>query len=85
MYIPDLKVSMIDPEINAGFICNYLSREKSENKTRPFYEKTILLYPELKDAQEILDIREKERSLKIITSSDFSFFSMPIQYRQRSF
>lgn len=74
MYIPDLKVSMIDPEINAGFICNYLSREKSENKTRPFYEKTILLYPELKDAQEILDIREKERSLKIITSSDFSVF-----------
>ena len=64
MYIPDLKVSMIDPEINAGFICNYLSREKSENKTRPFYEKTILLYPELKDAQEILDIREKEEFIR---------------------
>ena len=48
MFIPEVKVSMIDPEMNAGFIQNYLSEEKTANKTRPFYDKTILLYPELK-------------------------------------
>ncbi|MBR5961711.1 MAG: hypothetical protein IKZ98_12060 [Clostridia bacterium] len=59
MFIPEVKVSMIDPETNAGFIQNYLSKEKAENTTRPFYDKTILLYPELKNIHTVDD--EKAR------------------------
>ena len=55
MFIPEVKVSMIDPEMNAGFIQNFLSKEKADNKTRPFYDKTILLYPELKDIHTVKD------------------------------
>lgn len=44
LFIPEVKVSMIDPEMNAGFIQNYLSKEKAANKTRPFYDKPIFLY-----------------------------------------
>lgn len=59
MFIPKVNVSMIDPEANVRFIQNYLSREKAENSTRPFYEKTISLYPELENILNIED--EKKR------------------------
>ena len=59
MFIPEVKVSMIDPEMNAGFIQNYLSKEKADNTTRPFCDKTILLYPELKSIHTVND--EKTR------------------------
>ena len=41
MFIPEVKVSMIDPETNAEFIQNYLSKEKAENTTRPFCANTL--------------------------------------------
>ena len=47
MYIPTLSVRKIDPAMNAKFITNFLSKEKRENTTRPFYDKTIELFPEL--------------------------------------
>jgi hypothetical protein len=64
MYIPELKVSIIDFETNAGFICNYCSKEKSENKTRPFFDKTIKLYPELVSVQDIADSAEREAFIR---------------------
>ena len=64
MYIPELKVSMIDFETNARFICNYCSKEKAENKTRPFFEKTIKLYPELSDVQKISDDAERDEFIR---------------------
>ena len=48
MFIPKIVLSPINPNMNARFICNYLSPEKQVNKTRPFAEKTLLMYPELK-------------------------------------
>ena len=33
MFIPEVKVSMIDPEMNAGFIQNFLSKEKADINT----------------------------------------------------
>lgn len=49
VFIPRVRVLPIDPEDNARFIKNFLSRDKQKNTTRPFYDKTIALYPELKD------------------------------------
>ena len=64
MYIPELKVERIDFDLNAKFICNFCSKEKAENKTRPFFEKTISLYPELSDINEIADENEREKYIK---------------------
>lgn len=47
MYIPTLTVQKIDPELNVRFITDYLSNEKKENTSRPFFEKTLSLFPEL--------------------------------------
>ena len=66
MYIPELKVSRIDFDLNAKFICNFCSKEKAENKTRPFFEKTVLLYPELSGINEITDESEREEFIKVV-------------------
>lgn len=55
MYIPELQIEPILIEDNAKFICNFLSPSKQENQTRPFLEKTIAMYPELKEAITIQD------------------------------
>ena len=47
MFLPKLVILPINPEENVKFITNYLSDDKRKNNTRPFYEKTISLYPEL--------------------------------------
>ena len=47
MYIPELKVERIDFDLNAKFICNFCSKEKAENKTRPFFELFLLNYVEI--------------------------------------
>ena len=47
MFLPKLVILPINPEENVKFITNYLSNDKRKNNTRPFYEKTISLYPEL--------------------------------------
>lgn len=52
MFIPRLEVYPIRLEDNVRFITNYLDPNR-QNTTRPFFEKTILLYPELKDVNDI--------------------------------
>ena len=64
MFIPELKTEIIDPEANVRFIQRFLSREMQENTTRPFYEKTIFLYPELKKIADIPDEKEREMFIR---------------------
>lgn len=59
MFIPELRVSKLRPYFNARRICGYLSPEKAKNKTRPFAEKTLLMYPELAGAAGIPDEAER--------------------------
>lgn len=55
MFLPKLVILPINPEENVKFIINYLSDDKRKNNTRPFYEKTISLYPELAVIEKIED------------------------------
>ena len=55
MFLPKLEIIPVDPELNVRFICKYLSPEMKANKTRPFLEKTLLMYPELREASTIQD------------------------------
>lgn len=64
MFLPKVKVEMIDPENNIRFIRNFLGKEKKENTTRPFYEKTITLYPELRDIDRAADEAEREDMIR---------------------
>ena len=64
MFIPKVKVLPINPEDNVRFIKNYLSRDKQKNTTRPFYDKTIALYPELKDVAKIEDEEKRDAAIK---------------------
>lgn len=64
MYLPILKVKKIDPELNVNFIKNYLSKEKNENTTRPFFEKTISLYPELECIKDIECFEKREEIIR---------------------
>ncbi len=64
MFLPKVKVERIDPEDNIWFIRNYLSKDKQENNTRPFYEKTIALYPELRDIDRVTDEDERETMVR---------------------
>lgn len=85
MFIPELKVSRIDYDLNAKFICNYCSREKAENKTRPFFEKTILLYPELADIYKNSDVDEREEYIKEIVVKKLTGNQTEIDERIRYF
>lgn len=72
MPLPTLTLEKISPEQNAQFIIGYLSREKKANTTRPFFEKTISLYPELTHVDDIEDASEREaffraRYMRLIT------------------
>lgn len=64
MLVPKVKVERINPEDNIRFIRNYLSKDKQENNTRPFYEKTIVLYPELRDIDRVTDEDERETMIR---------------------
>ena len=64
MFLPKVKVERINPEDNIRFIRNYLSKDKQENNTRPFYEKTIALYPELRDIDRVTDGDERETIIR---------------------
>lgn len=75
MYLPILKVEKIDPELNVKFITNYLSKEKEENTSRPFYDKTISLFPELEcikdiDSTEERNVIIREAVLKRLNEND---------------
>lgn len=63
MFLPKLVILPINPEENVKFITNYLSDDKRKNNTRPFYEKTISLYPELAVIEKIED---ETRRMEII-------------------
>ena len=69
MYIPILKIKKIDPEMNAKFIANYLSKEKKENTTRPFYDKTIDLFPELACINDIDNEIERNAFIKDVVTN----------------
>lgn len=64
MFLPKLTVEAIDPEQNVRFIIGYLSREKRENTSRPFFEKTIRLFPELKNIDAIEDKDDREAVIR---------------------
>ncbi|WP_167957989.1 hypothetical protein [Anaerosporobacter faecicola] len=55
MFLPRLEVSPIDRQVNAQLICRYVSPEQQKNKTRPFLEKTLAMYPELRETVRIKD------------------------------
>ena len=55
MFLPKVKVELINPEDNIRFIRNFLEKEKTGNTTRPFYEKTLKLYPELRGIDGVPD------------------------------
>lgn len=64
MFLPTLRVMPINPEDNVRFITEYLSPEKQKNSTRPFFEKTINLYPELKDIFSLSSQKEREERIR---------------------
>lgn len=64
MFLPKLKILPIHPEENVRFITNYLSDDKRKNNTRPFFEKTISLYPELKNIGAINDETLQKETIK---------------------
>lgn len=64
MYLPTFTIKKIDPELNARFITNYLSKEKQANTSRPFFDKTISLYPELAGVGDIADEDERRAVIR---------------------
>ena len=64
MFIPELIILPIDYDTNVNFIINYLNKDKQKNTTRPFYDKTITLYPELKDIADISDDNLKHELIR---------------------
>jgi hypothetical protein len=85
MFIPEVKVSMIDPEMNTGFIRNFLSKEKADNKTRPFYDKTILLYPELKDIHTVHDEKARKTIIQQAVAERLASHRPEIEVRIQHF
>ena len=64
MFLPRVKVELINPEDNIRFIRNYLGKEKKDNTTRPFHEKPLALYPELRDIDRAVDEAEREEMIR---------------------
>ncbi len=64
MFLPKVKVERIDPEDNIRFIRSFLSKDKQKNNTRPYDEKTIALYPELRDIDRVTDGDEREEMIR---------------------
>jgi hypothetical protein len=49
MTVPKITVEKMDLETNINFICRYVNPEfNRKNKSRPFAERTYVLYPELR-------------------------------------
>lgn len=68
MLIPKIVVGKMDQELNIKLICKYVNPEfNKKNKSRPFAERTYLLYPELKG--KILDSMDKEEIYKVVKPS----------------
>lgn len=66
--IPKIVVEKMDMETNIEFICRFVNPEfNRQNKTRPFAERTYLLYPELRG--KILDTMNDEEIYNIVKPS----------------
>ncbi len=66
--IPKIVVKKMDMELNIKLICKYVNPEfNKKNKTRPFAERTYLLYPELRG--KILDHMDNDEIYKIVKPS----------------
>ena len=66
--IPKIVVEKMDTETNIEFICRFVNPEfNRKNKTRPFAERTYLLYPELRG--KILDTMNDEEIYNIVKPS----------------
>lgn len=65
MMIPKIVVEKMNIEHNIDFICRFVNPEfNRKNKTRPFAERTYLLYPELRGR--ILDDMDEEEIYNIV-------------------
>lgn len=65
MVIPKIVVEKMDIELNIKLICKYVNPEfNRRNKSRPFAERTYLLYPELRG--KILDDMDNEEIYMIV-------------------
>ncbi|BCN30948.1 hypothetical protein [Anaeromicropila herbilytica] len=65
MVIPKIYVEKMDLELNIKLICRYVNPEfNRKNKSRPFAERTYLLFPDLRG--KILDHMDNEEIYKIV-------------------
>lgn len=65
MKVPKIVVKKMDLELNINFICKYVNPEfNRRNKSRPFAERTYILYPELRG--KIKDYMEYDDIYKIV-------------------
>lgn len=63
--IPKIEVKKMDMALNIKLICRYVNPEfNKRNKSRPFAERTYLLYPELRG--KILDDMKEDEIYKIV-------------------
>ncbi|MDF2872339.1 MAG: hypothetical protein K0R05_3914 [Anaerocolumna sp.] len=68
MLIPKIVVEKMDQELNTRLICKYVNPEfNRKNKSRPFAERTYLLYPELRG--KIQDSMDNEEIYKFVKPS----------------
>ncbi len=68
MLTPKIAVRKMDQELNIKLICKYINPEfNKKNKSRPFAERTYLLYPELRG--KILDSMDDEEIYKVVKPS----------------
>ncbi len=68
MLTPKIAVRKMDQELNIKLICKYVNPEfNKKNKSRPFAERTYLLYPELRG--KILDSMDDEEIYKVVKPS----------------
>ena len=81
MFLPNLKILPINPEENVKFITNYLSEDKRKNNTRPFYERTISLYPELAVIEEIEDEVLRQETIRQVVLKRLSDHEQEIRQR----
>lgn len=68
MLIPKIIVKKMDVEVNTRYICRYVNPQfNRKNKSRPFAERTYILYPELRG--KILDDMDNEEIYIIVRPS----------------
>ncbi len=66
MFMPKIIVQPVPMDFNVNLICRNLSTDKAVNKTRPFAEKTYLMFPELRG---VIERKSEEERKEIIKQS----------------